>query len=564
LTAWVEYLAGDEGRARFRWERLRLPRDTGSLVEGFERDPWQREHFAIFDDPAVRLVFIEATRGFGKTTEAGALGVERIVLREDHDVLVIANDRDQARILSREASGFVQRDGMLSALCDVQADRILNRQNDSVLQVLSADAITNYGFGARPFTAVFDEFWAQPDRDLFDAIWSAVPKTPGSQVLILTNAGPARDGPAWEIREMCRASTDPALRFWSSAERGVHPSWIDPAEVERQRRTLPRSVFARLWLGEWGHGSGDFLTREQVETCIDPRLSAHSLVFHERRNYYLGLDLGLRHDRSVICVGHRERERFVVDHLQTWFATPENPVSLEDVFAHIMMLSRKIPRLKRGYLDPWQGIALLERAKRGGVKTIEEFTFTPQSLQLLSQTLWNAFRSGQISIPGYGPLVEELVTLRVVEKRYGWRLDHQSGGFSDHPIAVGLALCAAIGERGEIVVEDPRLSFALEKLMEKVVYRRRWGFATGKPLGLLLYTPTPTEENYYAVLRATQLMVHLDRMSAPEAESNYQAVREAARRDPSLLAGITDDVEDILGDIDDFLRAKPRVAAPAA
>jgi phage terminase large subunit-like protein len=207
--SWPRYLDGAAGRAAFRRERLRL-RGGRSLADAFERDPWQREHFAIFDDPAVGLAFIEATRGFGKTTEAGALSVERIVLREDHDVLVIANDRDQARILSREASGFLQRDSMLSTICDVQADRILNRQNGSLL-VLSADAITNYGFGARSFTAIFDEFWAQPDKDLFYAIWTAVPKTPGSQVLILTNAGPALDGAAWEVRELVRSASDPAV-----------------------------------------------------------------------------------------------------------------------------------------------------------------------------------------------------------------------------------------------------------------------------------------------------------------------------------------------------------------
>jgi hypothetical protein len=82
--SWPKYLDGAAGRDAFRRERLRL-RAGRSLAEAFERDRWQPEHFAIFADPTERLALIEATRGFGKTTEAGQLGVERIVLREEHD-----------------------------------------------------------------------------------------------------------------------------------------------------------------------------------------------------------------------------------------------------------------------------------------------------------------------------------------------------------------------------------------------------------------------------------------------------------------------------------------------
>ena len=106
--SWSTYMQGQEGRWRFRAERLRLPNGL-SLVAGLALDPWQREVWDLFDDPTLRLGYLDASRGTGKTTLAAALAVERLVLRRGHDVIVLANDRDQARLLFREADGVVQQ-----------------------------------------------------------------------------------------------------------------------------------------------------------------------------------------------------------------------------------------------------------------------------------------------------------------------------------------------------------------------------------------------------------------------------------------------------------------------
>jgi len=557
VSLWTKYLRGPEGRWTFRAERLRL-RDGRSLVEALERDPWQRCILEILDAPETRLAYIDGTRGIGKTTLCAAVAVERLVLRPDHDVFVLANDRDQAAILAREATGFVQRDAALSRVCRPMAREIRNAANGSLLQVLASDATSNFGFGVRPFTAIFDEFWGQANRDLWDALWTAVPKTHGAQVVVLTNAGPDRNGVAWDVRELCRESTDPALRFWSSAEHGVVPSWIPAAEVERQRRTLPPSVFARLWKGEWGHGGGDFLTREDVETCIEERLDAHGLTFDEDRRHYIGVDLGLKHDRSVVVVAHKERETAVVDHVRTWFGTPERPVSLEDVAAHLTMLARKIPRLRRGFLDPWQGAMLLERMKRSGMRSLEEFTFTPANVQKLSQALWQAFRASTIRIPAHAQLVDELVTARIVERRYGWRVDHQAGGFSDHLMALGLALVAALPDSGQRVTADPSWEMLLDDFRSRVRDWRPFGF--GKRVGLRSVTiGGRVPEDVEAGIRVAQILEKLERISPPEIDAlrrHYSelATQQGARRTLECVDGGWLDRE--LGRVGDFINLR--------
>jgi len=528
---WGVYLQGDPWAFR---SRLKL-RNGLSLADAVAIDPWERDVFDAIDAPGARLTYLDSNRGSGKSTIASGVSVERCALRPEHDVLLLANDADQASLLHREAAGFVARDPLLSRLLEVRVRSIENPQNGSRIVVLTSDSISNYGFGARWFTAIADEFWGWPNRDLFDALWTAVPKSPGSQVIILTNAGPTRDGIAWEVRELCRTSGDPALKFWSAAEHNVRPSWIDVEEVERQRCTLPHSVFARLWLGEWGMGEGTFLTREIVESCIDSTLDPHALAFSTRWRSYVGIDLGLKHDRSVVALGHREREVFVVDHLQSWSGTPEHPVDLESVQAYLSMLARKV-RITRAYADPWNAHMLIERAKRAGLRNIEEYVFTGAHLMELSSTLYTAFRSRLVRIPAYQPLIDELVALRVIDRGRWWRIDHASGGHSDFAMALGLAIVAALPERGEPLAADRQFDDLLARYVDRLPShdRKLFGFPHRRGLALV-EMEGERGEDFESAIRCAQILRRIDRISAPEFESIRRELAGRVHAHPTAL-----------------------------
>jgi hypothetical protein len=270
LDSFRSYRGHPQGRWLFRSERLRLRSDRrGSLTvgEAFRVDPWLRDWWSITDDLLVLSAWFEGVRGTAKTTNAAAIGVERLCLRGEHDIFVLALDSDQARTLKREADGFVDRDSVLSRVLEKTRDGIKNPANGSELRVLPADSEGNYGHGARPYTAVIDEFWNQPSRALYDAFASALPKTHGSQVLILTNSGSV-GSPAWEVREMHRTSADPALRFFAPHLEGHFPSWLDRTEVARQRRILPAREFARLWEGSWLAGSDLAFRWADIAACL--------------------------------------------------------------------------------------------------------------------------------------------------------------------------------------------------------------------------------------------------------------------------------------------------------
>jgi len=292
--AFAAYRAHPAGRWAFRAERLRL-RTGETLGTAMSRDPWERRFFELVDAPELRSFFFEAPRGFAKTTLAAALAVEQVVLRPGRIVLLGAKDEDQARIALTEVHGFIERDQVLSREVTVTSKGIAYEAIGSELRIITADAPGSFGFGAGAFTFIGDELWAWPNRALFDAFFSALAKAPGSQVLVLTNSGSV-GGAAWEIREQHRLSTDPGIRFYAPQLEGHRPSWLDPTELERQKRILPDKEFRRLHLGDWLSGDDLAFLAAAIAACTVEQESEHE----SGAPIAIGVDLAKAHDYSVI------------------------------------------------------------------------------------------------------------------------------------------------------------------------------------------------------------------------------------------------------------------------
>src|SRR5437867_192875 len=110
--------------------------------------------------------------------------------------------------------------------------------------------------------------------------------------------------------------------------------------VAEQRRRLPESSFARLFLNEWTSPEDRLTTVDDLAACtvldgpVPPEIG---------RRYLIGLDVGVVHDRTAAAVCHVEqspdpdlaasgdRRRVVLDRLQTWKGTRQNPVQLTEV-----------------------------------------------------------------------------------------------------------------------------------------------------------------------------------------------------------------------------------------
>ncbi len=201
----------------------------------------------------------------------------------------------------------------------------------------------------------------------------------------------------------------------------------------------PRGLGVLLVLG--GHSALD-----DVRRCV-----GHEGVLAPEpgRTYAAGLDLGLKRDRTVLSVCHLEElpgvdgkgqaNVVVLDRQEVWTPTGGVQVPLAEVEAVVYEAWRtyRCPV----WVDPWQAAQLRQDLHRRGVR-ICDFTFSQQSIGRLAVTLYRLLRDHLLDLPDDPDLIDELATVRLVERSPGmWRIDDGGGGRHDDRV-ISLALAA--------------------------------------------------------------------------------------------------------------------------
>jgi phage terminase large subunit-like protein len=126
--------------------------------------------------------------GNAKTTLMAGLGLYHCQFTESAWVPVGASSRDQARILYRQASGFVRRTPRLAEAfrCFDGYRRIVNHQTDGMMEVFANDDRT--GDGVIPTLALIDELHRHRDLSLY-ATWRGKLSKRKGQLITISTAG---------------------------------------------------------------------------------------------------------------------------------------------------------------------------------------------------------------------------------------------------------------------------------------------------------------------------------------------------------------------------------------
>lgn len=136
-----------------------------------------------------RKVFLAVPKGSGKSPFGAGVGLFLAFFDGEAgaEVYAVAADRQQAGIVFDSAKVFVQRNTTWDGKFDVYRDSIKAAGSTEYFQVLSSDASTKHGF--RPHGIIFDEFHAQPKRDLFDTLYRGMGKRRQPVLMMITTAG---------------------------------------------------------------------------------------------------------------------------------------------------------------------------------------------------------------------------------------------------------------------------------------------------------------------------------------------------------------------------------------
>jgi Phage Terminase len=490
-------------------------------------DGWQVADFEALDAPAHRHGYLERPRGHSKTGDVATEALVELMLGgPERELFCVAVDADQASILFQDVVGKIRRRPDLNAKVAIGKSEVIVKATRSRLTVLSSDAPS--AFGLRPSWLALDEMAEWRKRDLWDALWSATGKKPDCRVLVISTAGWDKTSIAWEVRRIAETEAD-----WLFSSRGQCASWVSPAWLEQQKRTLPPHVFARLHLNQWVDGVGAFLTGAEVDAIFVDGLPDGA------GPRAIGLDLGLSKDRSVLSIVRRDASGLVVvEGLTTWAGQQGEKVDLTAVEDEVATVAAtvKAPIV----LDPWQAVLMAQRLRARGLPVIE-YPFTGEGRRKLFGSMLDLIRNGRLRSRPHDDLRRELLGLEVTQTASGWRVDHRAGRHDDHVVAVALAA-------------------------QRVAAQVQTGRPEGDPRIDSLYGLAPNEEEI-AALKAKMLAQGVPQVEVDAIEATVPRLSLAGYLEERLLkdtmrgrmqrAGLSsmfdeDDYEGRPGDLDDF------------
>jgi phage terminase large subunit-like protein len=136
-----------------------------------------------------RKVFLAVPKGNGKSPLCSGVGLLLTAFDGEAgaEVYAAAADKAQARIVFDTSKIMVSKSQALESVFEPFRDSLKVRGGTEYLQVLSSDAPTKHGF--RPHGIVFDEFHAQPDRELYDVLDRGMVKRRQPMTWLVTTAG---------------------------------------------------------------------------------------------------------------------------------------------------------------------------------------------------------------------------------------------------------------------------------------------------------------------------------------------------------------------------------------
>ncbi len=194
----------------------------------------------------------------------------------------------------------------------------------------------------------------------------------------------------------------------STKSHGPSP-WADPAYLDEQHASLSEASWRRFYLNEWTAGDDRFTTLEDVTACVRPGGPLQPIPGVE---YVIGVDLGWKHDRTAVAVAHLEPNSepgaptVVIDRLDVWAGSRDNPVILDDVEASILATADTFGRVTIK-MDPHEGVGMAQRLRAHGLNVIEA-PFTAARNSQLARTLGPAEERAEALEAGerLGPLGE--------------------------------------------------------------------------------------------------------------------------------------------------------------
>lgn len=273
--------------AAFCEQFLVVPKGTGA-GEPFRLRRWQQLLVKKMYPPTGRRPrqgLVSMPRGNGKSALAAALALYGLMADDEMgaQVLVVASDERQARIVYNVARRMVELSPALSERIHIFSDRMYVPGTDSTLMPLPAEPAALQGWD--PSLVIVDELHVVTEP-VWDAMALAAGKREQSLTLAISTPADRLDSVMWRLVEYGRANPDDrsfALVEYAAPDgcamddmnaiKKANPAlddFLHRDAILATLRTTREAPFRRYRLGQWVGRADSWLPWGEWEKCADP------------------------------------------------------------------------------------------------------------------------------------------------------------------------------------------------------------------------------------------------------------------------------------------------------
>lgn len=442
--------AGAERVIAFCEAFLYVPKGTGAR-QRLRLRPWQCDIIrALFDVPRPRQGLLSLPRGNGKSTLAAALGLYGLFSDgvEGAQVLCVASDERQARIVFNAARRMIELEPLLLEQTQIFANRLYVPETDSTLYPLPAEPGALQGYD--PSLAIVDELhvvtepvWeamslasGKRDRSLVLAI-STPAADPDSVMRRLVDHGRTGDDPAFFFREFaapagCELDDEDA---WTAA----NPALDDFLHRDALRATLKTSreaSFRRYRLGQWVQDDKAWMPRPAWQAVAAGR------EIPDGTSVILGFDGSFNGDATALAVCTIDDVPHL-DVVQIWErpygASPDWRVPVADVEDAIRQACRRW-QVVEIVCDPFRWARTYQILEAEGLPIIE-YPQTPARMTPATTRFYEAVMNQTLTQSGDPDLERHVCNAVVKTDARGTRIAKEH---RDSSRKIDLAICCVM------------------------------------------------------------------------------------------------------------------------
>ena len=236
----------------------------------------------VFPTGGFNEAYFAVGRGGGKSRAAAALAVYQAVFAADWPVLlaagerakvlVLACDREQARIVWNYCHGLLHSNPLLEALIESESATVIQLTNRTDIEVATSSFRSIRG--RTVVCAILEEisFWRSdessknPAGEIIRALKPALMRQPGSKMVAVSSAY-SREGVLWEAIQKHHGRDDADVLAWVSDSLTMNPT-LDPVMIQREIDADPEAANAE-WMS---------IFRSDISSFIDEALLAAAVV----------------------------------------------------------------------------------------------------------------------------------------------------------------------------------------------------------------------------------------------------------------------------------------------